>query len=220
MPASCCCFWRSNSASGKEGFRMTSAKRSRRLVEVLYERTHRDARHIQVRPGAERGAEALQCLRYLDGVARSRAFVEHAHRHPRGAGQGELVGGIAGIEQQGEVDDWQVVPPGKDDLEAVVEFHRLSCRKGHLWKLGDLGRSGEAVDGACRSRICGVGPHLHGQDAFVQPFDGDGVDIGDSRGQQVLLLLPVPVRTAGDTPRRRRGRPTCRRTRRCARRRG
>ena len=105
-----------------------------------------------------------------------------------------MVGGIAGIEQQGEVDDRHVVPPGKDDLEAVVQFHRLSCRKGRLWELGDLGRPGRAVDGACPSRICGVGPHLHGQDAFVQPFDSGGVDVGDSRGPEVLLLPLVAVR--------------------------
>ena len=54
---------------GKGGIQDDIGKEVERLVEVLYQRAHRDARHIQVRAGAERGAETLERLRYLDGAA-------------------------------------------------------------------------------------------------------------------------------------------------------
>ena len=171
-------------------------EQAERFVQVRGEGAHRDAGRVQVGTGPERRAQGVERVRDLERVAGRRPLVEHRHRHPRGAGQRELVRGVTCVEQESEVDDRHRVALRQDDLQSVVQFRGLTGREAGLRELGDLGRPGGAVEGAVHRRVGGVGPDLDGQDALVEPFDRCVVDVGGGRGQEVLLLLHVAVRAA------------------------
>ena len=181
---------------GEGGIQDDVSEQVERFVEVLHQGAHRDARGVEVRASPERRAQGVECVRDLEGVAGCRSLIEHRHRHSGGAGEGELVRGVTGVEQQGEVDDGYRVAPCQDHVQAVAEFRGFTGGEAGLRELGDLGRAGGAVEGAVHRCVGGVGPYLDGQDAVVEPLDRRVVDVGDGRGQEVLLLLHVAVRAA------------------------
>ena len=167
-----------------------------RGVEVLLQGGHPDRRRVQVRACGQGGAETLERLGDRRRRPRRGALVKHVHGHPGGAGQRELIGGVAGVEHEVEVDHGYRVPPGEDDVEAVRETRRLARRKRGRRKIGDLRRPRRAVDGALGHGVGGEGLHLDGERPPAQPFDGGGPDIGGGGAHNRFLRPPVAVGAA------------------------
>ena len=91
-------------------------RRKRRVLGDVGDQTQRrgeiarqrvDAQHGRIAPGLGRvaGAELLDFLRDLDGIARRRAFLEHPGREIRCAGQRRIIGTQACVDDELRADD-------------------------------------------------------------------------------------------------------------------
>ena len=89
-------------------------------VELVLESGQGDGRGVEVRAGARGSAPSMASSSLIwRARALGRPLVEHGHGQGGRAGKAALVGGIARVEHQGEVDDGDGVAFGQDDLQAV-----------------------------------------------------------------------------------------------------
>ena len=205
---------RRNSPSSYGGLRIDVGPQGERLVELVLERGERDGGVVAGDGGAHVPRRAPRLPRRFAGRCASGALVSMSVARYAVPGDGELVGGGAGVDQQLEVHDRNIVPFGEHDCRPLESFARCNFGQSGGGRRAGFGHLG-AVHAHLDRLQGGEGGHFKDVDAVARATRARRASRlrGWRPGSAQRLL--VGARDCRHRPGRWRARRTCRRNRRC-----